>query len=223
MKTFELNSKIELIREDKDCTSGLIYDIGDDKLYVSIPPAARDFKILRQDEVLQGVIYLKDQLLGFDCIVSQRIFGDSPIYELSDLGNFTRVQRRNNIRVPHTNQVFYTGNKYILDMVDKEEYPEQILPDISKYLKEGMMLDISGGGMKFSCNEDFTMGSSLSLVFTLCGETLILKGEIVHKEINILPKQTKYAYGIKYLDIDNKLKERIIQFTFILMRKNRMK
>lgn len=223
METFELNSKIELIKEDEEYTSGLIYDISDDKLYVSIPPGDKSFRLLREGENIQGMVYLKEQILGFNCIVSKRIHGDNPVYELSNLDNFTRIQRRSDIRIPYTSPVLYTGDKDLLAIIEKEEYPELIIPNILEDLKEGMSLDISGGGVKLSCNEDLDIEGPLFLVLNLGNETITVKGKIVHKEINILPKQIKYSYGIKFLDIGERLKDRIIQFVFVLMRRNRVK
>lgn len=223
MEKFQLNSKIELIKDDEEYTSGLIYDISDDKLYVSIPSADKSFKLLYEDEEIQGIVYSKDQILGFTCIVSKRIYGENPIYELSNLSDFTRIQRRNDIRVPYTRPIFYTRDKVFLDTEPGQEYVYGITAEMSDSLKEGMILDISGGGIKFACGEDIPLEEDLFFVLNINNYTIGVKGKIVHKEINILPKQTKYSYGIKFLDLDERLRERIIQFVFILMRRNRVK
>lgn len=94
---------------------------------------------------------------------------------------------------------------------------------IKKYFKEGMMADLSAGGLKFTCGENININQMLLLVFNIKDVSLFIKGTILYKEISITPKKILYIYGIKFIDINEKQREIIISFLFVLMRKNRLR
>lgn len=223
METFELNSKIELIKENEESFSGLIYDIKDDKLYVSVSADDIGFKILYEQENIQGIVYFQDEVVGFDCIISKRIYKDNPVYELSNLSNLYRVQRRTNVRIPYTRDILYTSDKDLINKIDTMEDLDQADINIYYEFNNGMILDISGGGIKLACDKDLYIRDPLYLRLNLRNEKVIVKGEIVHKKINRSSKKTKYIYGIKFIELGNRIKEKIIRFVFILMRKNLLK
>ncbi len=54
MDRFKLNSKIELITEDNEIATGLIYDTMEDKVHVSIPSDDRQFKLFRVGGYAKG-------------------------------------------------------------------------------------------------------------------------------------------------------------------------
>ena len=223
MDKFKLNSKIELITEDNEIATGLIYDTMEDKVHVSIPSDDRQFKLFRVGDMLKGIVYSGSETIGFNCIVTDRIYGDFPIYELSEIDNFMKVQRRGDVRVSFVNPMQYTGNRFLINIGNSEISPQKVIENIGRYLKDGMMLDLSGGGLKLSCYENFDIGKMLLLIFDLDDDTFILKGRIKYKELNTIDKKTKYIYGIKFEDIDERLREDIIRFVFILMRKSQNK
>ena len=223
MDRFKLNSKIELITEDNGITTGLIYDTMEDKVHVSIPSDDRQFKLFRVGDMLKSIVYSGSETIGFNCIVTDRIYGDFPIYELSEIDNFMKVQRRGDVRVSFVNPMQYTGNRFLINIGNSETSPQKVIENIGRYLKDGMMLDLSGGGLKLSFYENFDIGKMLLLIFDLDDDTFILKGRIKYKELNTIDKKTKYIYGIKFEDIDERLREDIIRFVFILMRKSQNK
>ncbi|MGN9165565.1 flagellar brake protein [Tissierellaceae bacterium HCP3S3_D8] len=223
MDRFELNSKIELITEDGRMTYGLIYDTGEDKVYVSIPPDDRSFIILQIGEILESIVYLEEETVEFKCIVTDRICGSTPMYELSELGNFMKVQRREDVRISYTRAIQYTGNKYLFELGQSERDPRETLENIERHLEDGMMMDLSGGGLKFSCYDDFEIGEILLVIFNLGRDTFMVKCGIRDKELDVYPKRTKYIYGVEFEDIDEKSRDEIIRFIFILMRKTQNK
>lgn len=223
MEAFELNSKIELIKDDEESFSGLIYDIGDDKLYVSVSGDDKDFKILYEEESIEGVVYLEDEVVGFNCIISRRIYDGRPLYELSNLSDLYKIQRRKNVRIPYTREIPYTSDKELIGRIDRLEDPDEISFNMYYKFSRGMILDISGGGVKLSCNEDLQVKDHLYLRLDLGSKRVVAKGEIVHKTINRRDGRTKYIYGIKFINLPEKTREEVIRFVFILMRRNLLK
>ncbi|WP_075724341.1 flagellar brake protein [Tissierella creatinophila] len=219
---FKLNDKIELRSKDNDKTPGLIYDIKDEKIYISISADDQDFKLLEIGEKIKGVIYCKKEVLGLEATVSGREFTNTSVYELSNIGNFKKIQRRENIRVTNTKSILYTDNDFIVKLDFNERETKEDFKKIEKYLKEGLILDLSAGGVKLSTKESFNIGKRLVLVINFDKQNIILKGKVVHKEINLIPKKTVYLYGVKFIDIKEGQQEKIIRHLFVMMRKNRI-
>lgn len=182
-----------------------------------------NFKFLKIGEEINGSMYSDTEVIGFEAIVTAREFTKTSIYELSDIKNFTRIQRRENIRVTATKELLYTDNELLVNKDFDELDNEEILEKLDKHLKDGLMLDLSAGGLKFSTKENFEMGKKIIFVIKFGEDKLILTGQIVHKELNLVPKKTVYLYGIKFIDIREGEQEKIIRHLFIMMRKNRIK
>ncbi len=222
MDMFKLNSKIELKSEDEQKTAGFIYDIKDDKLYISISADEEDFKLLKIGEKVYGAIYNRSEVIGFQATVTARVFTKNSVYELSQIKNFTKVQRRENIRVVFTKEIKYTDNE-ILFKQDFDRYDDKQTDEIiKKYFKEGLILDLSAGGLKLSTKENFKPGTKLIFAIDFKDEKMIIKGRIVHKQLNMIPNKTVYQYGVKFTDIKDGEQEKIIKHLFVIMRKNRI-
>lgn len=224
MTVFGLMSKIELITEEGDITFGLIQDVVDNKIYVSIPPDDKKFRLLQNGDAIKCIVYNNNKVLGFGAVVTNRIPGIMPIYEILSNDNFEVIQRREYVRVNTILDIRYTDNKYLLD-INNDNYSrtQEIIQNIDKYLKNGLTSDISGGGLRFSCEENFNQGTKLLLVFEISKHVFIVKGEIVYKDINVSLNKTTYTYGIKFVNVSEKNREKIINYVFLLMRKNKLR
>lgn len=223
MELFKLNDKIELKLEgEDDKTAGFIYDIKGEDILVSISADDEKFKLLRVGERVRAFVYNKDKVISFLAKVTGRISDETSVYRLSELRAFNKIQRRENIRVELTEELLYADHRILGNLNIKDIKPGKLLARIQEYLKEGLILDLSGGGLKFSTKESFPIGKNLILAFELEEEKIILKGRIVHKDINLIPKNTVYKYGVEFIGIEAKQQEKIIKFLFVVMRKNRM-
>ena len=222
MMEFNLISKIELITDDNEKTLGLIQDVIDDKIYVSIASDDKQFKILRVGDSLSGIVYDKDNVISFDAFVTNRIVGEIPIYEISKIKNLSKVQRRQDVRVECNLQVLYTNNKFLLKIELDDKNAKDIILNNERYLNKGWISDLSAGGIRFSCERKYHLDSILLLVFNLGSDTIITKGQIVYKSIKITSEKTFYVYGIKFIDINDEKREKIISYNFVVMRKNRL-
>ncbi|MFZ7131475.1 MAG: flagellar brake protein [Eubacteriales bacterium] len=225
MDFFKVNNKIELITEFYEKIEGLIGDVLEDKIYFSIPADDKNFKLLRVGNKVKGVVYEKHKVLGFYAIVSQRLIRDIPTYELSQFSDFSVVQRRQNVRVPCTLPMMYSSNKYLLNINENNSNndTQEIKKGIVRYLENGMMRDLSAGGLKFSCTDNLNRNQMLLLVFNIEDDVVIVKGKIVYKEINPTDRKTLYIYGIQFDGLNEEKKEKIINHIFVLMRKKTIK
>ena len=221
MDVFELNGKVELIIDDHMIIEGIIHDFSDDKLYVSFISDEKQFKLLYVDDIVNCVVFKGNHCHSFDATITNRIKGDFPTYELSDLRNFIKIQRRQDVRVPYTDSIRFSINPYLLDL-SMNEMQKQI-SSINKYFMSGRILDLSAGGIKFSSNKNLNKNQIIIFQLRIDKDTVLLKGRILHKSISVSPKDTIYTYGAEFLDISEVLREKIIKYLFIIMRKNRIK
>lgn len=225
MDFLKVNNKIELLTQEDDRIEGLIGDKTEDSVFFSISADDKNFKLLRVGEKVKCLVYDRRRVIGFYADVSNRIMNQVPTYELSNFRDFSVIQRRENVRIPSTVPLHYSLNKYLLNIheVTMEKEPREIKEDIMRYLAKGMMRDLSAGGLKFTCLENIQKGKSLLLIFDIEDDIIIVRGNIVYKEINFQNNKSIYIYGIKFFDLSEEIKEKIINHIFIMMRKKTIK
>ncbi|MDD2446131.1 MAG: PilZ domain-containing protein [Tissierellia bacterium] len=221
MSMFELNSKIELLDEEGNRTFGLIHDYVDGKLYISTTSEERDLKIFHVDDQITGLTFSGPKGTSFDGIVSNRISGDLLIYEISNIDNYKTVQRREDVRVSCSMDIYYTDNVVSLRM-DKSVLYDKI-EDLKEISENAITTDLSAGGIKFSTKNSLDPYQEIIIIFYINKEPIIVKGKVLHKMINIVKKSTYYSYGVKFLDGTEIERETIIRYLFVLMRKNRIR
>lgn len=200
---FNLISKVELINDEGESTLGTVQDGNEDRIYVSITVDKKKFKLLRPGDLVRGIITDADKVLGFNGIVNQRIHGEMPMYEIV-YEELTKIQRREDFRIDCNIPVQFT---------------EKVQDKHSKDSKEGLLIDISGGGVRLLSNEKLCDGAPILLKFKFNEDQLILKGEIVHRGDHDAPNGMRYGYGIQFKDITDVERETIIKNIFLLIRK----
>ncbi|HAE62780.1 MAG TPA: hypothetical protein DCG38_10710 [Eubacteriaceae bacterium] len=223
MDMIKLNGKIEIISEDGDATQGMVMDKTDSSVDFSIPADDKKFRLFHKGEKVKAVVFDKNKAVIFEAVIADRIKGGVPTYTLTNLSGFKNIQRRENVRVSCSAPLKYTINKFILDLIPTITDTAQAIATISKYMKEGIMIDLSAGGLKFSCDENLNDGQRILFEICLEGEPLIVTGIVVHKQITVNPNSTKYFYGVQFDQIDEDVKELIINHVFVIMRKQTRK
>jgi c-di-GMP-binding flagellar brake protein YcgR len=223
MDMIRLNGKIEIISEDGNTTQGMVMDKTDRTIDFSIPADDKRFKLFHKNEKIKAVVFDKNKAVIFEAVVADRVTGGVPTYTLTDLAGFKNIQRRENVRVSCSAPLNYTTNKFILDLIPSITDTAQAVTTISKYMKEGIMIDLSAGGVKFSCDENLNDGQKMLFQLCLDNEPIIITGTLVHKQITVNPNSTKYFYGIKFDSVDEDTKEQIINHVFVIMRKQTRK
>lgn len=217
-----VNSSVELTLADGDIFKGLIYDILDDNIYVTSTSDSKDFKLIRVGEKVSGLASDGINSFSFNAIVSERKRLEFPTYILSNITNIEKVQRRQYARVHHTKEIKFSDHSFLIgkDNLDLNGFSSNKLME---YLKEGLMVDISGGGIKFKSDHRLSEGEDIVLYIQLDGEQFALKGNVVHRQVDIIKEKALYTYGVEFIDVTDKTREKIIKKVFTLMRKNRIK
>ena len=140
----------------------------------------------------------------FNCRVLGRTReGKLNLYRLSKPYNIIKIQRRNFVRVDMVEYAFYKLQN------DNEE----------EAWKKGIILDLSGGGMKIKTEEKLSLRDSVTVnIFIGENEKIQVVGEAVRVE---KCKINEYICGLKFKEISERTRDKIIQKVFEQMRKQR--
>lgn len=109
-----------------------------------------------------------------------------PMLLLDITSSWQKIQLRNYVRVDVLLDAKYNGSN----------------PCIIK--------DISGGGLLFYCNERLEVKEKITIDFEMNSSILRCRGEIVRIE----PSDHGFEYGLSFIDIDEKTREKIIRFVY---------
>ena len=219
MEWIDIREKIHITCEDGTALEAMITDKTDDTMCFSIPADDKYFKLFQTGERIIGVVFKKNKGVRFQGVISGRIIAEAPTYTISKISGWKSVQRRNFVRVDCSEPLSYTANRVIIESVSFSKDLSRVENEIAKYMKEGLMLDISAGGIKLYCEENISEGQKIILKFQIQNGMQILRGTVMHKQMLVNPSGIKYFYGIRFDDIIERTQEMIVNYVFQIMRK----
>ncbi len=85
-------------------------------------------------------------------------------------------------------------------------------------LCEGIMLDLGGGGIRFLSNEEIEVNENIQCVIVLMDEFLFANAVILYKDKQF-NSDYKYQYRVKFTEIMDLERDKIIQYVFNEQRK----
>ncbi|AOR22946.1 flagellar brake protein [Clostridium taeniosporum] len=202
----KVNDRVEILVENKAFKS-LVQDIEEDFIKINIPVCDGEYLSLKINQKVELNSYLNGgKCFNFYCDVIERGKEDNIIYyKLSEPYNVKEIQRRDFVRVDFMNIIKF---KKILESESEEEIS----------FKDGLMIDLSGGGMRFKTKEKLEKYDNLLLEFTINDKLNYLKAQIIRLEITEL---NEYIYGVKFIGISEKQRDKVIGEIFNIMRKQR--
>lgn len=204
----EVNDKLEVMMADK-VYKALIIDVHEDFLRINLPVNNGEYLMLNPEEEIEMNSYLDENRCFnfYSEIISRGREGNIIYYEISKPFNVTKIQRRNFFRVSFVDAVEYK----IITNVQEEEF------DSIPY-ENGLMVDLSAGGLKLKGNEKIEMKDLILVNFKLNTIEFKIKCDIVRIE-NTIDKQK--LCGLRFLDITQVQSEKIIQGLFEVVRRQR--
>lgn len=113
--------------------------------------------------------------------------------------NLTRIQRRNFVRLD-------IKLKVISNKIDEENDNESFA---------ATTIDISGGGILFSCNTELSVGQTLeATVFLSDNQTVTANGRVVRVIENSASSKYRFSVGFEFTSIKETERDKIIKFIF---------
>lgn len=222
---------VEKLREDsaeegKKVYVSKVYDIlSSDRLEIVMPMEKTKLILLPVDSVYDLVFYKQGGVYQcFARIIDRYKSNNVYILVLELTSNLRRYQRREYYRFSCALEM--CARPLIEEEIkaaDQQDFFD-LTPGLP--LKRSVIVDISGGGLRFIADQEYEEGSLLC-----CNYQLLLDGE--NKEYSLVGKvlsvkavenrQNTYEHRVQYVDIDVTKREEIIRYIFQEERKNRKK
>lgn len=206
--------------------------------------ASSIYEIVSEDtlEIMMPVEKGKLILLPVDSEYNLVFYGESGLYQC-----FARVVDRYKSSNVYILVVELTSNlrKYqrreyyrfscVLDMCARSLQEEELdsLEDIAAYdltpglpLKRSVIVDISGGGLRFLASQMYEPGSMLYICYNLLIGEEDKKYEVIGKVLDARKLENRpgtWEHRVQYYNMDKKVREEIIKYIFEEERKSRKK
>lgn len=212
-------------KEDKKVYISQVFDIlSDDRLEVTMPMEKTKLILLSIDMVYDMIIHTSSGTL-YQCFVRviDRYKSNNVYILVVELtSNLRRYQRREYYRFSCALEM--CSRALVDNEVESIELNEALYLEPGLPLKRSVIIDISGGGLRFIANQKYEAGS---LIY--CNYHLILDGKekeysLVGKVLSVRPLENRkdnYEHRIQYVDIDVDKREEIIRYIFQEERKSR--
>lgn len=221
---FGLNQKIEFIHEEGELGTSLVQDFGEGFFLVTIPLKGHQKRLLQVGKCVTGIYYDEnDKLYLFKSKVLERIVENIPLYKLSMPDKLSKVQRRNYVRISITMPIKFA---YIRSKAAALYPADRILEKNHLHLspwKMGTTLDLSGGGMKLRTAEPLGADQLILIQLDIEGLRYHIKGKAMRSSAKILSGQVIYDVGIKFVDLSESERDKIIGFIFSKFRDKKQK
>lgn len=202
----KVNDRVEIIIDNKIFKS-IIQDIEEDSIKINIPVCDGEYLSLRTNDILELNSYSNGKYFNFHCEVIERGRENNIIYyKLSSPYKVKEIQRRDFVRVDFLNIVEFKK-------ISKENNNEE-----TDGFKEALMIDLSGGGMRFKTKEKLQKYDEVILEFKLNDKINCLNAKIIRLEKT---DRNEYIYGVKFINISENKREKVIKEIFNIMRKQR--
>jgi c-di-GMP-binding flagellar brake protein YcgR len=209
---FTINNRVEIIYEDSIYKSN-IQDAADNFIAISIPIKEGKYITLNSTDYFEVMYYDETNVYIFEGkVMWRRVENGVPQILLEYPRRVNKVQRREYVRIDITQYINYVK---LQNNIITESAIEQL--DSEKGSK-GLLIDLSGGGLKVKLSESIWANSILLMDIPDEGGKIRVKGKVVRVGMD---KDKRPVCGLSFIDIDNRTRERIIKLIFSTMRKQR--
>lgn len=201
MEYIKPGQRIEImIGKGKNKYTSKVDDIlHDGTLSVEVPIYNGHYVPIRIGTKLHIAFFNKNGLFAFDGVVVNRHLGNIPLIQLKRTTDIEKLQRRQ----------FYRLEKII-------EFKYKISED-DDIMEAGIIRDISGGGFNAKIKKKLQEGMIIHCYINLSDdiEEIVQKCKVVR--CNFI--EDGYEIAVQYVDIEDRLREKIISFIFNEQRK----
>jgi len=203
----KINQKVKIaLNTDNDFMDSLIQELSGKTLSVTIPARKDEPLILRNGDIVSVRFFVYDAAYSFTAsVLGHTKSNNVPLVVISRPTAFKRLQRRDYVRIPVTKPILFT-------------VPCTQAADSKTSSYKGTVIDISGGGIKIFSSSVLSEGDKVEIEFMLSDapqEKMCLQGTVVWAERDM---SSKKRFGIRFTDIHENQREKIISYIFSKMR-----
>lgn len=205
-----------------------VYEVlSDEQLEVTMPMVQSKLVLLSVDEEYDAYFYTKKGLYQCACRISDRYKRDNVYILVLDLiSNLRKYQRREFYRfscaldmVSRPLEAFEIA--HLKDAGAPPSYTDMEFP-----LKHSVIVDISGGGLRFIATQRYNADSLLYCKYSLRVQGELKEYNMVGKVLSVTELENKkgvFEHRVRYENINETAREEIIRYIFEEERKNRQK
>lgn len=209
--TFKLNQKIEII-ENGETYTATIQDTKSDYIMISMPVSENKYFTMHKGSIIEFYMASGNEIVKFQSeVLGKKVENHVQMAVISTPVFVEKIQRREYFRLP----VSLDSKIYMLPN-DKEYTNIKDVP-IGYYsrMKDGIIVDISGGGIKAAVKEQMMKGHCAIVSMKIPDElTLLCKIVWVEKDT----RNRNYKVALKFEEISERERDKIIKFIFEKMR-----
>lgn len=231
----QLGQRVELqpvtrVKLNEDVTknkiySSKVYDIlSDERLEILMPFEQSKLILLPVDAEYEMFFYADNSL--YECVarIIDRYKSNNVYILVMELTtNLRKYQRREFYRFSCALDM---DTRVLADeeIEAAEQHQKYLVPGLP--LKRSIVVDISGGGLRFVSEFEYEKGSLVYCHYNLWQKNGNKSYEIVGRVLDVKPVEKRpgsFEHRVQYLNIDKETREEIIQYIFEEERKNRKK
>lgn len=201
-----------------------VYQIlSEDSLEITMPMEQTKLILLPVDGEFDLVFYGKGNLYQcFARIIDRYKSNNVYILAVELTSNLRRYQRREYYRFSCALEMCArTLEEEEMQAIEKK-MPYVLQPNLP--IKRSVIVDISGGGLRFLSTQRYEPGSLIYCSYYLLKDGELKKYEVVGKVLAVREMENRagvYEHRVQYYNLDVNTREEIIQFIFEEERKNR--
>lgn len=197
-----LNGNVIIIFNEKYYKS-TVQDLHDDDFSINIPIGNGEYLSLHPDDEVEVNYYADggNYYVFTTKVISRKTENKIVMYTLERPETVKKIQRRNYVRVSLAEYAVYKSKK-----------------DDDKNWQQGLLLDLSGGGLRIKVKERMMLNDKIIINIHCDQESYSVIGKIVRCDKTELQE---YICGIEFVELDERKRDRIIDKVFTIMRKQR--
>lgn len=200
--------------------------LSENQMEIMMPMEQTKLILLPVDKEYNLVIYAGSTLFQCFAKVIDRYKSDNVyILQVEMTSNLRKYQRREYYRFSCALEMNSRNleEEEIRAIEEKDPY-NNLIPGLP--LKRSVIVDISGGGLRFLSSHPYEPGSMIYISYNLYIKGKIKEYELVGKVLSskkLEERNGSYEHRVQYVDIDVDVREEIIKYIFEEERKHRKK
>lgn len=177
-----------------------VVDIQDSGFIDTLIPIQKKRDIyLKEGAVLKLKAVKEEAIYEFKVVVYEKLFGRIPLLRLKVISDVNKIQRRSFYRL----RIMRDIEVRLVEDINNKKFGEPLMCTL---------LDISSGGLLFSCRKEFKEKDMLEFTLDLRSSKLTVIGIILRRTVS--EEKPYYSYGVKYVNLSAFDKDRITKYIY---------
>lgn len=217
----EINDKVEIRIDNQTRVSALIQEKEDGLVSITVPVHRGRPYLLEKGQTYEAIIFHGERLFGFVMEVTAMIHEKIPMYKVRLQDYLGLVQRRGSVRAPVNFFFAFIPDEGAADKAYRQDEYKAYYERYKDKLHEGIILDMSAGGMQFSSTKRLDMGATIRCFIDIEELHLMCVARVVRRFQTDTSSKGPVRYGAAFEGIDMRSEDQVIRFVFTMLRQNR--